>query len=407
MMLPKLFIGSSREAKNVGALGYLMTELKSRLTGIEIVSWTDSIWLNFESALSSLTESLVEYSYAIFLVYPDDEIEYRGNTYYIPRDNVLFEFGLFLSQLGKERTFLIAPEDIWKVPPKNLPLHILTDIGTVFRAGSYSIIIDPATNATNFSFHIDDVVKAIEKRQSWLAGLLSDNTHANTELRRVLMFARAELHSVGRVDSYYSGKLASELDTIALLKAASTNKTVQDSVGDLLLSMEAIPDLCDIEQLAKEPHYSRGIEEVWVFSDLPLEFSKAAAMNPGYQQLKIAILENLEHDVTYTYFVSPLFNVSNIDTLISPALGNREALRRRITIVKVDARLFKTYFTLHFGNHENIKSVYMSSVMKNRNDVLIQVSDDAHINRIYERIQLLTGHPTTIDGAYIIDTTGG
>ena len=51
-----------------------------------------------------------EYDFALFLLSPDDIAEIRGRRVLIARDNVLFETGLFFSQLGRKRTFLIAPE---------------------------------------------------------------------------------------------------------------------------------------------------------------------------------------------------------------------------------------------------------------------------------------------------------
>src|SRR5437773_399121 len=111
---PKLFVGSSREAADCGLLDALVHALEAGLNGVNdsvsIVTWPKSPWGNLEVAVRSLMENLAEYSYAVFILSADDELSLRGKPHHSGRDNVIFEFGLFLAHLGPERTFLVGPD---------------------------------------------------------------------------------------------------------------------------------------------------------------------------------------------------------------------------------------------------------------------------------------------------------
>jgi Predicted nucleotide-binding protein containing TIR-like domain len=53
---------------------------------------------------------LDEFKFALFVALPEDLLKKGGTEYHTVRDNVLFEMGLFLGHLGRERVFLIAPQ---------------------------------------------------------------------------------------------------------------------------------------------------------------------------------------------------------------------------------------------------------------------------------------------------------
>jgi hypothetical protein len=55
------------------------------------------------------------FDFGLFLFEPDDVVESRGTTIEAPRDNVIFELGLFMSRLGVKRAFAMAPRGRVKV----------------------------------------------------------------------------------------------------------------------------------------------------------------------------------------------------------------------------------------------------------------------------------------------------
>lgn len=71
--------------------------------------WTEGTFRASKYTLESL-ESVVEDSdFAIAIAQPDDQVERRGESHQTPRDNVIFELGMFIGKLGRHRSLLLEP----------------------------------------------------------------------------------------------------------------------------------------------------------------------------------------------------------------------------------------------------------------------------------------------------------
>jgi hypothetical protein len=106
MSKPRLFIGSSSESLPIADI--LVEELKN---DAEVVPWNSkSLFPPGETILTSLLRAASSFDFAVFLFEPDDVIQTRGATFDVPRDNVVFELGLFMSHLGVKRAFPMAPQ---------------------------------------------------------------------------------------------------------------------------------------------------------------------------------------------------------------------------------------------------------------------------------------------------------
>ena len=64
------------------------------------------------------------YEYGIVVATSDDKLVSRKKQSYTARDNVLFEFGLFMGRLGKQKSFLIKEKGI-KIPSDLLGIELL------------------------------------------------------------------------------------------------------------------------------------------------------------------------------------------------------------------------------------------------------------------------------------------
>ena len=119
---PKLFIvSSSKAAKLARAFQDVLNETGRVLAQ----SWESTgAFPNNAQILKSLLRHSREKDFALVILTGDDVVERDGKGVYVPRDNCIFEFGLFIGAFGKpERCFLLSA-----VEPKVL-LDQLIDIG--------------------------------------------------------------------------------------------------------------------------------------------------------------------------------------------------------------------------------------------------------------------------------------
>lgn len=113
---PKLFIGSSVEQLAIAE------EIQRGLehAPVEATLWTNSVFKPGSTTIADLTSALRAFDFAIFVVTPDDAITMRGNTLPATRDNVIFELGLFMGELGRERVFGVEPRGVTMRRPSDL-----------------------------------------------------------------------------------------------------------------------------------------------------------------------------------------------------------------------------------------------------------------------------------------------
>jgi predicted nucleotide-binding protein len=76
----------------------------------EAVVWTQKdIFEPGKFTLESLEENARRSDFAVMVFGPDDVIFSRGKRQPSPRDNVIFELGLFMGALDRKRAFVVAP----------------------------------------------------------------------------------------------------------------------------------------------------------------------------------------------------------------------------------------------------------------------------------------------------------
>ena len=92
---PRVFIVSSSETHLVSEV--IKNCLKRHA---EVVPWyLDSVWKHGDFILQVLLEQAPKYDFAVIIFGQDDKTISRGNEVYAPRDNVIFEAGLFMAHL--------------------------------------------------------------------------------------------------------------------------------------------------------------------------------------------------------------------------------------------------------------------------------------------------------------------
>lgn len=102
MMKARVFIGSSKEGLDIAE--YVKSKLEARY---ECYLWTDNVFKYNESFLDTLLKEVSLFDFGILVATKDDFSTIRDESFETPRDNVIFEFGLFLGRLGPSRAFVI------------------------------------------------------------------------------------------------------------------------------------------------------------------------------------------------------------------------------------------------------------------------------------------------------------
>lgn len=106
--VPHIFIISSKEALPIGE------EIRAGLVrgGLdETLIWSDEeIFPPGAYPLENLKREVARADFGIALAHPDDIRRSRGRQAAVPRDNVVFELGWFMSVLDRHRTILLVPE---------------------------------------------------------------------------------------------------------------------------------------------------------------------------------------------------------------------------------------------------------------------------------------------------------
>lgn len=73
------------------------------------VIWSDGVFKVTNYTLQTLEDEVEKSDFAIAIAHGDDQTDFRGKTWPSPRDNVIFELGLFMGRLGRHRAILMEP----------------------------------------------------------------------------------------------------------------------------------------------------------------------------------------------------------------------------------------------------------------------------------------------------------
>src|SRR5665648_160558 len=107
MIKPKIFIGSSVEGLNIA---YAIQENLDHSSIVTI--WDQGIFQLTSTALDDLIVALKNTEFGIFIFSPDDISKIRDEKFKTTRDNVIFELGLFIGYLGKNRVSYVIPRNV-------------------------------------------------------------------------------------------------------------------------------------------------------------------------------------------------------------------------------------------------------------------------------------------------------
>jgi len=138
----RVFIISSAESLEVARL----VQNAFAYDGFIVTVWTDGVFKVASYPLQTLEAAVDNSDFAIAIAHADDIAEFRGSSWPVPRDNVIFELGLFMGRLGKDRAVLMEPREIDVKLPSDLTG--ITTIPYQYKAGSdAAALMAPSCNA--------------------------------------------------------------------------------------------------------------------------------------------------------------------------------------------------------------------------------------------------------------------
>lgn len=138
---PTVFIGSSTEG--LAAARLLKDSLEPEL---EVVLWNENLFELGEDTLTSLLKFVSVFDFGVFVLGADDLVKSRTLRGPSPRDNVVFELGLFMGALGRRRAFPVI------LPPKKGKLKLPSDLlGNTETRIPYTFRTNPTKEALHDS----------------------------------------------------------------------------------------------------------------------------------------------------------------------------------------------------------------------------------------------------------------
>jgi predicted nucleotide-binding protein len=120
---PAIFIGSTVEGLPIAR------EIQAGFSHDPFVPkvWEKGIFSPGATPIEDLVRTASESDFCVIVVTPDDKVISRGESNEAPRDNVIFELGLFVGSIGRDRTLMVMPRNTnLKIPSDLLGVNPLT-----------------------------------------------------------------------------------------------------------------------------------------------------------------------------------------------------------------------------------------------------------------------------------------
>ena len=150
---PRVFIASSSEGEGIAEA------VRERLSArFDSFVWSDVIRPG-ATIIEGLEEAANTYDFGIFVLRDDDIREHRGATEQVPRDNVVFELGIFVGRYSRYHALILKPRAV------TLPSDL---------AGVVPVLYDPSP--TNLEASLDEACTKIDRAMQTAIGLTTPSS---------------------------------------------------------------------------------------------------------------------------------------------------------------------------------------------------------------------------------------
>ncbi|TAY98661.1 TIR domain-containing protein [Rhizobium leguminosarum] len=114
--VPHVFVASASESVMVAE--HFKAGLEA--AGAAVTIWTEGVFAPGDHTMESLGVQLDLMDFAVAIFSPDDKVKSRGKEKSAPRDNTVFELGLFAGKIGRDRSFFATPNGQHVKAPSDL-----------------------------------------------------------------------------------------------------------------------------------------------------------------------------------------------------------------------------------------------------------------------------------------------
>jgi CRP/FNR family transcriptional regulator, cyclic AMP receptor protein len=158
---PIVFVGSSTESRTI--VEAIAVELSH--DPFIVRPWSAGVFGASHFPIDDLKRQLDESDFAVLVIGPDDKVTSRGRRYPAPRDNIVFELGLFMGALGRERVFIAQERGkSIKVPSDLLGLGTIRFDAGVRRAGTLWNLFGERTTPAPLSARVVEACDVIREK---------------------------------------------------------------------------------------------------------------------------------------------------------------------------------------------------------------------------------------------------
>lgn len=296
-MKPRIFIGSSVEGLSIAY------SIQQNLThDAEITVWDQGVFELSSTTIESLVKILENSDFGIFVFSNDDITKIRNKELETIRDNVLFEFGLFIGKLSRERVYFVIPSDT----ELQLPTDLLGITPGKFDPNREDGSLQAATGAVSNQIRLmikklgkinpddanpsssDNLTKLVDKGKEWLDDFLNKKyIEAQKKLKSLIKkIKEPEDKTEYELWSLYCDMKINEQEGIKLLDKYLKNNyeklIVHKSVARIYMWEDYLDKSSDILNIAIEK-FNSASSLILVLSEC---YKKSENINSSIQLLK-------------------------------------------------------------------------------------------------------------------------
>lgn len=185
MSKPSVFIGSSNEG-----LEFARAVRSNLQNDAEITLWNDGFFRLGGTFIETLVNSLPRFDFAILVLAADDLTKSHGIETFSPRDNVIFELGLFMGRLGRSRTFIVYEKSANVKIPTDLAGVTTADIDWPREDKNYRSAVGAACDS------IRDVIRDLGVSEAKTSKKVSEIQSQQKQQGQQLAKQEAEIRSI-------------------------------------------------------------------------------------------------------------------------------------------------------------------------------------------------------------------